>query len=171
MTVTFPKQTDVQVRTNAALYDLIREFVATIGNHLTYVDDSVTKQRWEDLVCNGIDIATSMTVGLLAQILDITDEETSSQLSTVVQILFDELTVLKLYWSLTKVNLKSVCIQRLKIDSNKVTLARLTRQITGYTTSARSNYYLHSPPHTIHLSISQFLLCDCNSFQLPFFLL
>ena len=53
MTLSFPKSTAVLVR-DREFRDLLQALIATIDNHLKYVDDSITQDQLYDLECNGI---------------------------------------------------------------------------------------------------------------------
>ena len=134
MTVTFPKMKEVQVRTTNAMNDLLQELTATVENHLQFVDDPTTETRWGDLVCNGLTSVKPITLPVFAQILDITDEETATQMVSMIQILFDAIPILKSYWQLTRVNLKSVYVKRLNIDNAKKVLKQLSKTSDGTAT-------------------------------------
>ena len=119
MTLTFPKSSEVSVRSNKELEDFINAIVNTIDNHLQYVEDQETKQLWNDLVCNGIVSTRPMTCTVLARILEIRDVSKLSNMGQVVEILFQTLPVLSNYWNLTKVNVKSFKVKRMNIGDIK----------------------------------------------------
>ena len=128
MTLTFPKNTAVTLKSHNNLGDFIRAITQTIVNHNNYVDDDATTNRWTDLVCNGIITESTITVTTLARMLEFTDQEDMNKMGPVVQLLFQELPVLYNYWDLVKVNVKSVQVRRLHVIDNSKLLAKITKQ-------------------------------------------
>ena len=53
-------------------------------NNLQCVEDTATETRWGDLVCNGLTLVKLITLLVLAQILDITDKETATQMGSMI---------------------------------------------------------------------------------------
>ena len=111
MTLTFPKNQQVHV-IEKEFTELMLHFVTAIENHLTYTDgDEVTEVVWNDLKCNGIDNAEFHTIQDVAHMLEITDEK-DMNIGHVVEMLFETVHILKYYFTLIKVNVKSVKIKR-----------------------------------------------------------
>ena len=85
-------------------------------------------------MCNGLTLVKLITLLVLTQILDITDKEIATQMGSMIQILFETIPVLNLYWQLTKINLKSVCVKRLNVENAKKVLTQLSKTTDGTTT-------------------------------------
>ena len=94
MTISFQRGEEKFVCSNKELEAFVVAVINTIDNHLQYVEDESTKQRWNDLVCNGIIATRPMTTTVLASILEIMDVTKLSNMGQVVQVLFDSLPVL-----------------------------------------------------------------------------
>lgn len=86
-----------------------------VTNHLQYVEDPNTKQQWNDLVCNGIISVRPVNAKALATMLD---NQVMNQMGHLANILFEQLPVLKYYYKLTKINLKSFHVKRLNPPSD-----------------------------------------------------
>ena len=132
MTLTFPKNTVVTLKSNKDLGDFVHDISQTIINHINYVDDPATNSRWTDLVCNGIlnKESSAITVTTLARMLEYTDPNDMNKMGPVVKLLFQELPVLSNYWDLVKVNVrKSVQVCRfLHVIDNSKLLAKIAKQ-------------------------------------------
>ena len=129
MTLSFPKSTAVLVR-DREFRDLLQALIATIDNHLKYVDDSITQDQLYDLECNGIRKHDTLTVTTVAHMLSVVNKD-DMFVGPVVQELFKTIPILSHYWMITKLNKKSVYIKRL----TNVNLAKTLEK-------------LHAPPAT-----------------------
>ena len=107
----FPTTKSVKVTTKEFV-PLIKQLVATIENHLAYVDDEDTEQIFADLVCNGIQKHEMLTVTAVAHMLNMTDMN-NMYLAPVITAMFELVPVLKHYWKITKVNVQSIHIMKL----------------------------------------------------------
>ena len=112
------------MNSNKLLEKFIKAVIDTVTNHLKHVEDQQTEQRWSDLVCNGIVSTTPMTTAALAMILDVTDHQQSLQMGTLIQVLCEELPVLRNYYEM-KFNQKSFHVKRLVTSSNAKLLSRI----------------------------------------------
>ena len=75
MTQQFPPLREVFINSNKGFEQFLITVTETIQNQIQYVDDSVTKKQWSDLVYNGITTTKPMTPGVLANILEVTDKK------------------------------------------------------------------------------------------------
>ena len=119
MTVlSMPKNQVVTVHQNN-FSAFLQHIIRTLEDHLQYTEhDSVTETAWNDFKCNGIMEESLQNVESVAHLLQITDT-TQMTLSNVIVKLFELLKVLRHYYAITKVNNKSVKIQRLVINDMK----------------------------------------------------
>ena len=111
MTMKFPTNKSVKV-TVKEFVALIEALVATIENHVSYVDDDETEQIFADLVCNGIRKKDKLNVTTVAHMLDMTDIE-NMHLAPVINAMFEVVPALKHYWRITKLNVQSLHIMKL----------------------------------------------------------
>ena len=111
MTMKFPTNKSVKV-TVKEFVALIEALVATIENHVSYVDDDETEQIFADLVCNGIRKKDKLNVTTVAHMLDMTDIA-NMHLAPVIEAMFEVVPALKHYWRITKLNVQSLHIMKL----------------------------------------------------------
>ena len=83
----FPTTKSVKITTKEFV-PLIEALVATIENHLAYVDDEETEHIFADLVCNGIQKHEMLTVTAVAHMLNMTDMN-NMYLAPVITAMFE----------------------------------------------------------------------------------
>ena len=113
-----PKNREVTVH-QANFSSFLQHIFKTIDDHLQYTEnDTTTETVWNNFKCNGILDDSLHNVESVAHLLEITDTADMT-LGNVVQGLFKSLKVLHHYYAITKVNEKSIKIQRLVINDMK----------------------------------------------------
>ena len=157
--------TEVFVNSNKLLEQFIAQVCTTVENHIAFVDDKVTKDRWNDLVCNGINKSKPMTTAVLATILDVTDEKTTHQMGTLVKVLFAEVPILKNYWDLTKANQKSFYVKRLPVTSNMRLLSQITKQQESTKKADKVQTTLTQSPPKADANLDSMIMENMETFQ------
>ena len=111
MMLLFQKDQEVCVK-EQKFCDLLIALSLTVTNHLEYVDGATTQEQWNDLKCNGIENRDNLSALSVGRMLNMTEPD-EMHIGTVIPELFRTIPILRHYWSITKLNQKSVWVKRL----------------------------------------------------------
>ena len=114
-TFSMPKNLVVTV-TQRDLSQFLSHVSQTVQHHINYTEnDEVTEQAWKELVSNRINKARFHSVEDVALMLQVLNPK-SMNLGDVISCLFEKVPVLERYYTITKVNAKSVKVKHIVIN-------------------------------------------------------